>query len=329
MQENNKTLFTFSFRMQKFLLHILLFICSAIPIYILTIIIMGNKDNSRHNLNYRIGSYGHMYSRLNEIDNYKDIDILFIGSSHSYRGFDPRIFSKAGYSSFNLGSSFQTPIQTNYLLKEYLSHLQPKIVVLEVFPAVFSDKGVESTCDLISNSRFSISMLPLIFKHKEVIVLNTMIYSAYREYFIYEKDTFIEDAVKNFDTYIFGGYVEKSVEYVNYADKRYAKADFKDYQLKAFQAAINYLDNKDIPFILVQAPVRSKLYKNYTDNQKYDSIMLNFGEYYNFNEILELKDSIHFFDQDHLNQSGVEIMNNYLIDSVLNTNYATLFQDKS
>jgi hypothetical protein len=38
-----------------------------------------------------------MYSRLSEIKNYKDIDILFLGSSHTYRGFDTRIFLDSGY----------------------------------------------------------------------------------------------------------------------------------------------------------------------------------------------------------------------------------------
>jgi hypothetical protein len=43
------------------------------------------------NLFYRIGSFGHMYSRINELKTIKDVDILIIGSSHAYQGFDTRI----------------------------------------------------------------------------------------------------------------------------------------------------------------------------------------------------------------------------------------------
>jgi hypothetical protein len=36
--------------------------------------------------------------------------------------------------------------------------------------------------------------------------------------------------------------------------------------------------------------------------------------YYDFNNIVELDDSLHFFDRHHLNQKGVEKFNNKLID---------------
>jgi hypothetical protein len=42
------------------------------------------------------------------------------------------------------------------------------------------------------------------------------------------------------------------------------------------------------------------------------------GTLYDFNEILTLNDTLHFFDSHHLNQNGVEIFNNELI-RILNT----------
>ena len=57
--------------------------------------LMINAEES--NINYRIGSSGHMYSRLLEVKSYGRVDLLFLGSSHTYRGFDTRIFSKYGY----------------------------------------------------------------------------------------------------------------------------------------------------------------------------------------------------------------------------------------
>ena len=79
----------------------------------------------------------------------KNVDVLFLGSSHAYRGFDPRIFRKRGYSSFNLGSSAQTPSQTKVWLKRYLKHLNPKIVIYEVYPGTFSSDGIEASLDLV------------------------------------------------------------------------------------------------------------------------------------------------------------------------------------
>ena len=42
------------------------------------------------------------------------------------------------------------------------------------------------------------------------------------------------------------------------------------------------------------------------------------AEYYNFNNIMEVDDSLHFYDAHHLNQDGVELFNEKLIELVLN-----------
>ena len=90
-----------------------------------------------------------MLTRLNEVKNIKNIDILFLGSSHTYRGFDTRVFKKNGYNSFNLGSSSQSPIQTLTLTKRYLNQLNPKLIVYEVYPTTFTIDGIESSLDII------------------------------------------------------------------------------------------------------------------------------------------------------------------------------------
>lgn len=49
----------------------------------------------------------------------KNIDMLFLGASHTYEFYAPEIFDKEfGINSFNLGSSGQTPKATYYLLTE-------------------------------------------------------------------------------------------------------------------------------------------------------------------------------------------------------------------
>ena len=41
--------------------------------------------------------------------------------------------------------------------------------------------------------------------------------------------------------------------------------------------------------------------------------MTKYSTYYNFNKIVTLNDSLHFYDSHHLNQNGVEIFNKRLI----------------
>ena len=103
-----------------------------------------------------VGCYGHLYSRVKDAEKIKNPDILFIGSSHSYRGFDTRVFQKHGIKAFNLGSSSQTPINSKVLLKQYLDKINPKMVVIEAYAGTISADGVESSLDLLSNNKIDI-----------------------------------------------------------------------------------------------------------------------------------------------------------------------------
>ena len=88
------------------------------------------------NVRSNIAAYGHFFSRSRDAENIKNPDILFLGSSHAYRGFDTRMFSQANISSFNLGSSSQSPINTQVLLKQYLQKINLKLLlalVIKIF----------------------------------------------------------------------------------------------------------------------------------------------------------------------------------------------------
>ena len=113
--------------MAKFIKSILWFTPYSLAIYLLLLVFWGELTPPllKKNLNYKKGSYGHLYSRIRELKKTHDVDILFLGSSHTYRGFDPRIFARHGFHTFNLGSSSQSPIQTEILLKRYLDKLNP------------------------------------------------------------------------------------------------------------------------------------------------------------------------------------------------------------
>ena len=93
--------------MRKFLKSILLFIPFSLAIYIVLIVVWGEvfPQFLKPNLNYKLGSYGNLYSRINEAKKVKDVNILFLGSSLAYRSFDTRIFKNHGYNTFNFGSS--------------------------------------------------------------------------------------------------------------------------------------------------------------------------------------------------------------------------------
>lgn len=76
-----------------------------------------------------VSTYGGYY----EMQPYS-VDVLFLGSSHSYSAFSPqRIYNKTNIRSYNLSSSEQSLVVSYYWLKEALNYQSPRTVVLDVF----------------------------------------------------------------------------------------------------------------------------------------------------------------------------------------------------
>lgn len=295
--------------MNRFIKSIVVFIIFSAFIYLLMILLWGNFAPIKKNLRYELGADGHTFSRLRDLDTTRNVDLLFLGSSHTYRGFDNRIFRKAGYSSFNLGSNSQTPLQTLYLLENSLDQLNPKLIVFEICPYVFSLDGVESSIEIISNDSWRKNSMDLIFSQNHLKVYNTALYTAYRRLLYQDIEKLKEGVQKNNDTYIPGGFVE--IKLFHYKKEHFSptKWNARPKQMEAFEKILEMFDNRGIPFVLIQAPVTTDLYNSYKNNSEFDSVMQKYGDYYNFNERLELNDSLYFFDFHHLNKYGIEIFN--------------------
>lgn len=71
---------------------------------------------------------------LHEMYEQDNIDILFLGSSHSYRSIDTSVLDNAwGANTFNAGTSSQQPVASYYLLKEIGRENQLSHVYMEVY----------------------------------------------------------------------------------------------------------------------------------------------------------------------------------------------------
>ena len=265
------------------------------------------------NLHYNIMSHGHMYTRLQEVKEKKNVDILFLGSSHAYRGFDVRNFD----NSFNLGSSAQTPIQTNLLLNRHLDSLNPKTIVYAVDPIMFDIDGVESSVDIIANSMNDIGSLKMALKINNLKTYNTLLF-GYIHDILNPKFSLSEPANRGIDTYIPGGYVQREMEFfkpsLSYSTTREWR--FNKKQLIAFENIVSMAKDRNINLIFVYCPIASSVYRSYIYINSFDEKMKTYGDYYNFNEIINLNDSLHFYDPDHLNQDGVDIFNASLVEYV-------------
>ncbi|MBN1255352.1 MAG: hypothetical protein JXA50_08775 [Deltaproteobacteria bacterium] len=306
--------------MKLFLKKTTLFIGFTVIFYSFCTILWGLYFSSAltKNINHRIGSYGHMNSRIKDLKSHGNVDILFLGSSHAYRGFDPRIFKKNGINVFNLGSSSQTPIQTEILVNRYLELLSPKLVIYEVYPGTFSSDGIESAMDIIANDKNDIDIIKMALKFNHIKVYNTLLYDLFREAFSLDSD-FVEDAKKGDDTYIEGGFVEKKLAYYDEMNSHPARSwNLRQDQLNSFERILKRLRGKEVDVVLVQIPLTSSLYNSYLNNLEVDSYFSGLDNYYNFNELIELSDNQYFYDAHHLNQAGVEIFNRELLKILKN-----------
>lgn len=295
--------------MNSFLKQTGLFLLCALLVYSVLMFIPFNYPN----LIYLQGANGHMNSRMKEVKQKGSVDILFLGSSHAYRGFDPRIFASGGYSSFNLGSSNQTHLQTEVLLKRYLDQLNPRIVIYEVNPELFVMDGVESSLDLIANDQNDISSLVMSFKMMHLKTWNALIYSYLRQIIGLHND-YVESDKKNKDQYIPGGFVEMEMKYYQPENPPEYPIQINHAQKRAFENNLKRLKEKDIQIFLVYAPTTKKQYESYRQREEFEQWIATKGRYLDFNRILNLEDTQHFADSEHLNRSGVGIFNLKLMD---------------
>jgi poly-D-alanine transfer protein DltD len=266
------------------------------------------------NLSSEVGGYGHTLSRLQEVDTTRNIDLLFLGPSLAYRGFDIRIFRESGYRSFNLGTGSQSSLQTQLLLDRYLERLSPRFVIYEVYPWCFTTDGVESTLDIALNDEMGNDFWQLGFRQNHLKIYHTLLYAQFRSY-LYAGNAVREEVNKKEDTYIQGGFVRKSVSYY-LPEETYPRQEWKwnEAQFQVFESILQQLKEAGAEVVLVRAPVSEGWYNAHTNNAGFDERMQAYAPYFNFNEIMALEDTLHFYDYQHLNQKGVEAFNRRLIE---------------
>lgn len=309
--------------MKKFIRAVVLFTLFTACLYVPLLFLWGDAVPYwvYTNLKYKRGHDSTLFM-LNEARHIENPDVLILGSSHAYRGFDVRIFNKAGYKVFNMGSSSQTPLQTYILLQRYLKTIRPRCVVYEVFPETFTNMGIEGATNLMSNDRNDSLSYDMAIEINNLITYNTLAYGYYHD-FTRSENANPEINLPAVDVYVPGGYVEKEVTYFNNrpANKK-TDVIFNKSQRNAFEKSIALLKKNHIKYILVFAPLPKSKYNSYKNKSEIALYFKQQGLYYDYNTKVSLNDSLHFFDDNHLNQRGVELFNHQLLKNKAIFNHA-------
>lgn len=261
--------------------------------------------------------------------------ILFLGSSHAYRGIDPLLIdSLLGVNTFNLGSSGQTPLTSYHVLKNATEHIYPKMVVIDLYFYAFMEEnqlanGGNNWLELqASGAKWSflfnafdpyeiaaLTLLPILRKK------NNVRYTL-RKYLL--GDDHLDDA----GAYQGKGYVRQdsriSIEALQ-AESFYDQLELEeDWVLakheKGLKKLVAFCQEKGIEVRCISAPMPAISFQKIKDRQRVQQYLsdltrelgIPYGDYTQ-NPNLGLQDELHFYDDNHLNHAGVKLWNKALI----------------
>ncbi len=256
------------------------------------------------------------YSRFWEF-NPVGFDVVVYGSSHAYRGYDPRNFEEVGLSCYNLGSSSQSIRETCLLIEHYP---QPeKLMIIDLYPGTFSTEGTESASLLIANVPEDELAAKIAFETYDWRLTNCYLkrrFDAKRQP-VYRDDTDREN--------YYQGYVacsDKASKELNY--KAVGK-EFKprEYSLPYFSRLVDFLEKTKARAVFVTHPLPHSI--NHTEMTEFSKAVNDVldGRYpylnYSFSHpaLFDYQDD--FYDLHHLNSSGVKKFNELLIADLVNT----------
>lgn len=134
---------------------------------------IGNYFEDISNKNQSVTDYKKAWAEFYEIEP-NTLDLIFIGSSHSYCSFDPEIIDGVlGTNSFNFGSPLQHADSSYYVLKEVLKYHKPEVVVFEIYWDMIDDefelKQADTVISAIDNEEFEKDFVRNAFPLNELV----------------------------------------------------------------------------------------------------------------------------------------------------------------
>ncbi len=255
---------------------------------------------------------GNTFQKFKEFDKNIKYDIIVVGSSEAYRGYDPRNFKKSGITIFNLGTSAQTPLNSYIISKQYITSSNCKLVVLDVYDGAFHNNGFESSSDLIQNLSSDVAAIEMASSYKNPQIINMLALRFVNS----GRPIMYRDSL-----YVGNGFSERrdtlkySLPFDEY-ENRYLP---NEVQIDYLEKLLNYFNSNHIPVVMVTVPFPKEkikeqhfVYKKiFTDlSSKYNVPYLDyaFNNYFN--------SQTHFYDSHHLNQAGVDLFNKIFLEDL-------------
>lgn len=295
---------------------IFIFGLTVSAIYVFSVFILSNVKYKNtpfivFTSNYYPSKGGHSYQSFNDFLNDDDFDAVFLGSSHAYRGFDPRIFERYGIKTFNLGTSGQNLESSEILYKKLILSKKVKAIVLEIHPRQFESKAVinESSFDIALNSPFNAICLNYIAKEHDWRFVNLLLYKN----FMLSTAPVFKDS-----SYVGKGYSEKK-DSANSTTFTYSKTfEPVTEKLNTLERIIQLAEKSGQRLVLVSHPMPHEFPKSVNEEfkQYIAPLLAKYRlKYFDYTANHNLNSDYHFYDYNHMNQAGVRIFDSTLIQN--------------
>jgi hypothetical protein len=236
-------------------------------------------------------------------------DAIVLGSSHAYRGYDPRIFEQAWVSVFNAGTSAQNAKGSLVLYNEYLKD-RADVFILDIYDPVFELEGTESNMRLIQNVPTNAAAFALVKQEVKMYTLNALAVRL--------ASLNVKDEAPNAD-YIKNGFCEKKG--ILYAVEPLNDSVFNanEEMFLAFESMIKQMQSDGKRIVLCSHPLpASPGLLNYHEKflARFSPLIQHLGvPYIDLTYYTEGFGINEFADLSHLNQQGVELYNRLLLQN--------------
>lgn len=305
-------------------------------------------------LNYLIVNDYSSYTRLmmHEFYNQEDIEVLFVGASHCYRGVNPILLTEAtGKKVFNASSSSQAPDASFAIIKEAIKQYHVETVFLEISASMaqgignYEDRTTMASTYLISDyMRSSINKASFLLNASRSDYYVDGFFKARRNWtdifnFDYVRNVLRLKESANYKTYSYNcadngdewykglGFVESSVmipESGYYSTEGNTPIDLDrisyDWK-KSIREIISYCNKHGVRIVLYDSPISNfqlASYGNYDDYVNYVSDFLSDQNAYFLEFNLMSDDSLPYLESNykdghHLNINGADAFSKQLI----------------
>ncbi len=303
--------------MKALLKNILLFGLIALTSYItlfsvLYFIRIGNVPLVYRTTQGNVFKGGLTYKKFQDFDKNEKYDIIILGSSHAYRGYDPVIFESYGYKIYNLGTSAQTLLSSYVIARNYINKNNCGTVIIDLYDRIFKKKGVESLSDVSQNIESDVAAAELCMRSGDLRAVNMFTLRMFCK---------LDEPLNSDTLYLNNGFQASNKQLTLPGHPTDADYVSNKETLHYFAKLIRYLHSEGIRVILAEHPL-PYIYSIPEDKHavfKNDINKITAGyniPWYDFMNDSSMTEIANFADENHLNYRGVQEYNHKLIKAM-------------